>query len=60
MGIVLVLGGTKTGKTTFAEKRAKSISLIHDIPVHYIATAKAIDEEMVRRIQKHQEKYTLY
>ena len=56
MGIVLVLGGTKTGKTTYAEERAKSISIQKNIPVHYIATAKAIDEEMVRRIKKHQDK----
>jgi len=56
MGIVLVLGGTKTGKTTFAENRARSISEEQNRPVHYIATAKAIDEEMVDRIRKHREK----
>jgi len=56
MGIVLVLGGTKTGKTTFAENRARTLSEEKNIPVHYIATAQAIDQEMVHRIRKHQEK----
>ena len=56
MGIILVLGGTKTGKTTFAETRAKSISLEQNLPVHYIATAIAFDDEMVTRISKHREK----
>ena len=56
MGIVLVLGGTKTGKTTFAENRAREISEKQEIPVYYIATARAIDEEMVKRISKHRKK----
>jgi adenosylcobinamide kinase / adenosylcobinamide-phosphate guanylyltransferase len=55
MGIVLVLGGTKTGKTTFAESRAKKLSNELNLPVHYIATARAIDGEMVNRIRKHRE-----
>lgn len=53
MGLILVLGGTKTGKTTFAENRAKKLSLENSLPVHYIATARAIDREMVQRIAKH-------
>lgn len=56
MGIVLVLGGTKTGKTTFAENRAKNLSIELNIPVNYIATARAIDGEMIDRIRKHREK----
>jgi len=53
MGIVLVLGGTKTGKTTFAENRAKRYSEEYNLSVHYIATARAIDSEMINRIRKH-------
>ncbi|MCP4176848.1 MAG: bifunctional adenosylcobinamide kinase/adenosylcobinamide-phosphate guanylyltransferase [bacterium] len=56
MGIVLVLGGTKTGKTSFAENRAKSLKKSESIPVYYIATANPIDDEMCVRIKKHQEK----
>ncbi len=56
MGIVLVLGGTKTGKTTFAENRAKKLSTELNLPVKYIATARAIDGEMIDRIIKHREK----
>ena len=55
MGIILVLGGTKTGKTTFAENRAKKLSSKNNLPVHYVATARAIDGEMENRIKKHRE-----
>lgn len=53
MGITLVLGGTKTGKTSYAENRAKSYSEENNVPVHYIATARAFDDEMVKRIARH-------
>lgn len=56
MGIVLILGGTKTGKTSFAEQRARLISEQQNRTVHYIATATAIDDEMTYRIRKHREK----
>lgn len=52
-GIVLVLGGTKTGKTTFAENRAKDLEFTQKNPVIYIATARVIDSEMKVRIEKH-------
>jgi adenosylcobinamide kinase/adenosylcobinamide-phosphate guanylyltransferase len=55
MGIVLVLGGTKTGKTTFSENRAASIAEKENLSVHYLATAQALDDEMVNRIRKHKE-----
>ncbi|MBB6479071.1 bifunctional adenosylcobinamide kinase/adenosylcobinamide-phosphate guanylyltransferase [Spirochaeta isovalerica] len=53
MGIVLVLGGTKTGKTSFAENRAAVYSETHNVPVYYIATARPFDSEMVERIARH-------
>ncbi|QEN03913.1 bifunctional adenosylcobinamide kinase/adenosylcobinamide-phosphate guanylyltransferase [Thiospirochaeta perfilievii] len=55
MGITLVLGGTKTGKTSFAEKRAHTISKELSLPVYYLATALLIDHEMEDRINRHRE-----
>lgn len=48
-GLVLVLGGARSGKSTFAERRAAA----HAPPWTYIATAQALDEEMRDRIAVH-------
>ena len=45
----LVLGGVKSGKSRFAESLAGESQL----PVTYVATATAGDEEMQRRIDHH-------
>lgn len=47
--LILITGGARSGKSTFAEKMAASISG----NVLYIATAVAFDEEMHERIEKH-------
>jgi adenosylcobinamide kinase/adenosylcobinamide-phosphate guanylyltransferase len=46
---LLVLGGARSGKSRYAEKRILAAS---DNPV-YIATAQAFDDEMVERIAHH-------
>jgi adenosylcobinamide kinase/adenosylcobinamide-phosphate guanylyltransferase len=46
----LILGGVRSGQSQFAEQQA----LDSGLEVVYIATAAAGDEEMRRRIQKHQ------
>lgn len=53
MAITLILGGTKTGKTTYAENLAKKIETQKSCTVHYVATAQIIDSEMRDRIAKH-------
>ena len=47
--IVLVTGGARSGKSSFAENLAKKING----DILYIATAIAFDEEMKLRIKKH-------
>ncbi|MFU0824655.1 bifunctional adenosylcobinamide kinase/adenosylcobinamide-phosphate guanylyltransferase [Clostridium sp.] len=47
--ITLVTGGARSGKSTFAESLYEN-----DKDVVYIATAKAIDDEMKQRVKHHQ------
>lgn len=46
----LILGGTRSGKSALAQRRAQASGL----PVTYIATATAGDDEMSARIRRHQ------
>lgn len=48
--IHLIIGGARSGKSSLAERYAKSSNL----PVTYIATAQAFDSEMQQRIAQHQ------
>lgn len=52
MSITLVIGGARSGKSTFAE----NLSAKNALPVTYIATATALDSEMVARIAHHQQR----
>jgi len=48
--IILITGGVRSGKSSFAEKLAGNIGR----KITFIATAQALDEEMTNRITKHQ------
>ena len=50
MSLSLYLGGVRSGKSALAETAARDSGF----PVTYVATARAADEEMVQRIQRHQ------
>lgn len=50
MGLILVTGGARSGKSAYAERRAREIG---GEEVLYVATAEALDEEMGRRIARH-------
>ncbi|MBY4676047.1 bifunctional adenosylcobinamide kinase/adenosylcobinamide-phosphate guanylyltransferase [Marinobacterium arenosum] len=47
----LILGGARSGKSRFAEQQAQASGL----PVTYIATAQAWDDEMAARIRRHRD-----
>lgn len=50
--LIFVSGGVRSGKSSFAERLATEQS--DGAPVHYIATSKQDDAEMMERIEKHQ------
>lgn len=51
VGLTLILGGCRSGKSDYAEKLAAQYK-----KVAYIATATAVDEEMAQRIAGHKAK----
>ncbi|MGB7873036.1 MAG: bifunctional adenosylcobinamide kinase/adenosylcobinamide-phosphate guanylyltransferase [Anaerolineales bacterium] len=48
--LTLILGGARSGKSTFAEVRAKELG---GDSVLYVATSETKDEEMQQRVEKH-------
>lgn len=51
VGLTLVLGGARSGKSEFAEKLAQEYA-----SVDYVGTAFYVDEEMEIRIKEHQDR----
>ena len=51
--LILVLGGARAGKSTFALRLAKDLA--GEGRVTFIATAQALDDEMAQRIARHRE-----
>jgi adenosylcobinamide kinase / adenosylcobinamide-phosphate guanylyltransferase len=49
----LILGGARSGKTNHAIRLATSWAAAQQLPVVYIATAQALDDEMRHRIEQH-------
>jgi adenosylcobinamide kinase / adenosylcobinamide-phosphate guanylyltransferase len=54
MGLILVTGGARSGKSTWAERRAAKIATGMGSEVLYIATAEVRDSEMELRVRQHQ------
>jgi len=50
--LILVTGGARSGKSSFAEKLAKEANK----DVTYLATCQALDEEMALRIEEHKKR----
>jgi len=53
--LILILGGARSGKSSFAVARAKKLSSGQP-GVVYVATASGLDEEMRRRIERHRKR----
>ena len=50
---ILISGGAKNGKSMYAQKIAKAMSVEYDVPLYYVATMEPVDEEDENRIQRH-------
>lgn len=50
--VTLILGGARSGKSSFAENMARQ----SDLPVTYVATAEIRDEEMKKRVEIHRQR----
>ncbi len=53
--IHLVLGGARSGKSSYSEKQSLEIANQQNKSLHYIATAISFDTEMEKRIELHQQ-----
>lgn len=54
MSIHLILGGARSGKSSYAEKQVNYHEAHEQAQVYYLATAQPLDEEMQARIKQHQ------
>lgn len=54
--LTLILGGTRSGKSAFAEAMVATHAARVGQPPFYIATAESRDDEMAQRIRSHQDR----
>ena len=53
--MILVLGGSGSGKSAYAEERIKKISLEKRLPVYYVATMKVYGAEEEKIVERHKQ-----
>lgn len=51
--ISMVIGGTRSGKSGYAQQLAAGLGQSTGLPITYVATGAVTDDEMARRIKKH-------
>ncbi|MEN6390967.1 MAG: bifunctional adenosylcobinamide kinase/adenosylcobinamide-phosphate guanylyltransferase [Syntrophomonas sp.] len=51
--VIMVLGGSSSGKSEYAEEITASLEAQLGGPVYYLATARVIDEELAGRVERH-------
>lgn len=50
---ILISGGAKNGKSIYAQKISKAMSVEYGVPLYYVATMEPVDEEDENRIKRH-------
>ena len=50
---ILISGGAKNGKSMYAQKIAKAMSVEYNVPLYYVATMEPTDKEDENRIKRH-------
>ena len=53
--IILVIGGARSGKSSFSEEKAQELQKLHNSNVLYIASSIPFDDDMKDRVKKHKE-----
>jgi adenosylcobinamide kinase/adenosylcobinamide-phosphate guanylyltransferase len=53
---IMVLGGSSSGKSTYAETLTKELACKYSAPVYYLATGTIWDDEFARKVEKHRQR----
>ena len=53
--LIFISGGARSGKTSFAEAYAVELANIQKSSLYYLATSQKDDQEMIKRVERHQE-----
>ncbi len=53
--MILVIGGARSGKSSFSEEKAQELQKLHNSNVLYIASSIPFDDDMKDRVKKHKE-----
>lgn len=51
--MIFVTGGVRSGKSSYAERRAIALQKESGTHLHYVATSRTYDREMENRVQRH-------
>lgn len=54
--VIMVLGGSSSGKSAYAEKLTREMEARQSWPVHYLATGTIWDDEFARRVELHRQR----
>lgn len=57
--VIMVLGGSSSGKSRYAEQITASLETELGYPVYYLATARVVDEELAGRVERHRHRRPL-
>lgn len=52
--MIMLVGGSRSGKSSYAEQIAQNSAALNGMPVYYLATGSIWDEEFAGRVRNHQ------